>query len=276
MLELASPEDDGLTIPRVGEWSHDKHHFLLRYIDAFTTAMRGKRWSGLHYIDLFAGAGIERLSQSNRLDWGSPLIAAQSPYAFRRLHLCERNAEKHQALLARIQRYAQARQIQLLRGDANEKVSEVVAAIPPHSLSLAFLDPYGLHLDYETLRSLASQRADLIIFFPDRLDILRNWETYYWGNPDSNLDRVLGGNSNWRAIRDGTPKNRWARAFRDLYVAQIGKLGYAQFEYEPIPSTGRRLYWLVFCSRSEVGGKIWRNVSLRKPDRQNTFDFGAQ
>lgn len=52
-----SPTDDGLEISTVGEWSRDKHHFLSRYIDAFTNAMKKKGWSGLHYIDLFAGAG---------------------------------------------------------------------------------------------------------------------------------------------------------------------------------------------------------------------------
>jgi hypothetical protein len=45
----------------VGPWSAAKHHFLRRYIDAFTTAMRAKGWRGLNYIDLFASAGIERI-----------------------------------------------------------------------------------------------------------------------------------------------------------------------------------------------------------------------
>lgn len=61
MPELPPPDDDGLIIPEVGEWSRDKHHFLRRYIHAFTTAMKDKGWSGLHYIDLFAGAGMERI-----------------------------------------------------------------------------------------------------------------------------------------------------------------------------------------------------------------------
>jgi hypothetical protein len=59
VFHLDPPEDDGLYIPEVGAWSADKHHFLRRYIDAFTTAMKGKKWDGLHYIDLFASAGIE-------------------------------------------------------------------------------------------------------------------------------------------------------------------------------------------------------------------------
>lgn len=58
MPEIPVPKDDGLYIPTVGEWSRDKHYYLGRYIHAFTTSMKDKKWSGLYYIDLFAGAGI--------------------------------------------------------------------------------------------------------------------------------------------------------------------------------------------------------------------------
>ena len=63
MFQLEPPHDDGLVIPEVGEHSKYKHHFIRRYIDAFTTAMKSKRWSGLHYVDLFAGA-CDRSSHS--------------------------------------------------------------------------------------------------------------------------------------------------------------------------------------------------------------------
>jgi three-Cys-motif partner protein len=273
MLELPPPEDDGLIIPTVGEWARDKHHFLLRYIDAFTTSMRKKRWSGFHYIDLFAGAGIARLRKSKRLEWGSPLIAAQARYPFDGLHFCERDDAKFEALHVRVDRLAPKAAPQVLHGDANVRVGEIVSDIPEHSLTLAFLDPSGLHLDYETLRKLAERRADLIIYFPDRLDILRNWEAYYWDNPNSNLDRVMGPNVDWRSVRDNTVRSRWVQAFLKLYQQQIEKLGYAEFEYEPIPSSGRRLYWLIFCSRHKAGSKIWRGIAQKKPDDQQTFDF---
>ena len=38
MFDLPEPQDDGLFTPVVGPWSQHKHHFLRRYIDAFTTA----------------------------------------------------------------------------------------------------------------------------------------------------------------------------------------------------------------------------------------------
>jgi hypothetical protein len=32
MHQLSVPQDDGLIIPKVGQWSKDKHYFLNRYI----------------------------------------------------------------------------------------------------------------------------------------------------------------------------------------------------------------------------------------------------
>lgn len=273
MFELEPPKDDGLYIPTVGDWSRDKHHFLRRYIDAFTTAMRDKAWSGLHYIDLFAGAGIERLQSSGDLDWGSPLIAAQSSVPFHGIHLCELNEKRYAALRARVDRFRPDAQI--VQGDANLVVAEIIREVPTKSLSLVFLDPYGLHLHFATLQILAGKRTDLIIFFPDHLDALRNCEWVYHDDPNSNLDRVLGVGSGWRTALESRPGDRWAQLLRERYEAQIRTLGYQFFDYERITMKNRPLYLLIFCSRSNVGLQIWRNIARKKPDDQNTFDFSS-
>lgn len=272
-MKLPPPPDDGLETPEVGEWARDKHHFLRRYIDAFTTAMRKKRWAGLHYIDLFAGAGIARLKKSRELDWGSPLIAAQATHPFDKLHLCEKKLALFQALETRLSGLVHRERFQLLRGDANKQVHKIAADIPPRTLSLAFLDPHNLALEYRTLQALASIRADLIMYFPDQLDIFRNWRAYYRDNPDSKLDRALGRGSDWRARLEAAPKGQEVKVLLEIYERQIRKLGYTQFEWEPIPSTGKRLYWLIYCSRAQIGADIWRRISQTKPDQQRTFGF---
>jgi three-Cys-motif partner protein len=275
MFELPPPVDDGLFIPEVGSWSIHKHHFLRRYIDAFTTAMRQKRWSGLHYVDLFAGAGVERIKDSGSLEWGSALIAAQAPHRFSRLHLCELDRKRFDALRMRVSKLGQAVEPQLICGDANLVAAEVMSAHPPRSLSLAFLDPHGLHLNFDTLGVLSRRKVDLIIFFPDHLDALRNWEAVYHDDPNSNLDRVLG-TPVWRTRLDATARTNWAQVLGDLYIEQIGKLGYRCFESERISlPNGRFLYKLIYCSASSVGQKIWRGISMRKPGGQGTLDFGA-
>jgi three-Cys-motif partner protein len=270
MFNLEPPQDDGLCIPEVGEWSKDKHYFLQRYIDAFTNSMKNKKWSSLHYIDLFAGAGIERLKDSRKLEWGSPLIAAQAPHSFSSLHICEKDPEKFQSLSVRLQRYSN---IQLLQGDANEKISEIICQIPSRSLTLAFLDPYGLHLNFDTIKQLSSRRADLILFFPDRLDMVRNWQAYYFRDNESNLDKFLGEGVDWRTTLMNTARNRYADELLKLYETQLCGLGYRPFDPKRISVKGRPLYRLLFCCKDVTGLKLWHNISLKEPDGQRTFDF---
>jgi len=271
MFELDTPQDDGLYIPTVGDWSRDKHWFLTRYIDAFTTSMKDKQWQGLHYIDLFAGAGIERLKTSEELHWGSPLIAAQSTHPFTGLHLCEKNKRKHSALKSRIEKFRADAQV--LHGDANKQIAEIVKTIPSGSLSLAFLDPYGLHLEYDTLKVLSEIRCDLIILFPDRVDALRNWEKNYLHNPNSNLDRCLGTGSDWRSILNKTPHDRLCETLRDLYIEQIRDLGYNEIEFERIEANKHPLYVLILCSRHHLASELWRGISSKKRDGQRTLPF---
>lgn len=271
MPKLPQPKDDGLIIPVVGAQSTEKHYFLQHYINVFTRSMKGK-WS-LHFIDLFAGGGIERLRGSNRLQWGSPMLAVHASKPFDRLHLCELDREKYAALKVRIGRYRPDSQI--LNGDANEQVENIARAIPARrALSLAFLDPYGLQLDFTTLELVTNLKADLIIFFPDRLDILRNWQRYYYDNPDSKLDRYLGLDSNWRAVLDGTPPGQRVEALKALYRTRLReKLHYPVVEHERIPTGGRPLYYLVFCSRSKLAEEFWKKITRKKPDGQRTWDF---
>jgi len=272
MSGIEPPQDDGLCIPQVKAHSAHKHHFLRRYIDAFTTAMKNKPWSGLHYVDLFAGAGIERI-EGVGLDWGSPLIAAQAKHPFSQLHLCELNRNKYDALVERTRRFPQPADPQLEHGDANELIKAIALQIPRDSLTLAFLDPYGLDLHFSTLEELSSHRSDLIIFFPDHLDALRNWKQVYSGRPDSKLDRVLNTDS-WHQKMAEVPSYRWSDVLTEVYVQQIKNLGYQYFEFERIKMlTGQPLYKLIFCSASEVGADIWRRISTRKPGGQRGFDF---
>jgi three-Cys-motif partner protein len=277
-FELPEPVDDGLFIPEVGPWSRDKHHFLRRYLDAFTTSMNPKAWKSLHYVDLFSGAGIERLTevdQGLRLDWGSPLIAAQLPRGFDRLHLVEMEDKRFAALSARIAKFPAKHPPQLLQGDANIFVDAVVREIPSGSLSVAFLDPFGLHLHFSTLKKLAARRMDFIIFFPDHTDALRNWELLYEEDTNSNLDLVLG-HAPWREEKRKTPQDGWSDMLTRLYEGQIRTLGYQHFSYERICRTdGRHLYKLIFCCKDKAGGTIWNNISRQKRSGQRGFDFGV-
>jgi three-Cys-motif partner protein len=237
----------------------------------FGTSMKNK-WKELHYIDLFAGSGITKLKDKEKLGWGSPLIAAQNPKkVINKLHLCEKNKEKYHALKTRIKSIENPPEIQIFNADGNKKAKKIIDDIPRDSLCLSFLDPYGLHLNFETIKILSQRRGDLIIFYPDKLDILRNWHEYYYDNPKSNLDLFLGADSNWREVLSNTASANYVDKFANIYQNQLHKIGYNYTSKERIPAKGRELYLLIFASKSKFALKLWtENVSI-KANGQRTF-----
>ena len=207
------------------------------------------------------------------LDWGSPLIAAQLPTKFQKLHLVESEKRRFDALGERLKKVLASAQVQLLRGDANDVASKIVQSIPTGALSVAFLDPYGLHLRFNTLRQLANRKMDLIIFFPDHTDALRNWRMLYEDDQNSNLDLVLN-SAPWRQQKEQIAPSGWSDMLTRLYVTEIKKLGYLHFDYERICRTdGRHLYKLIFCSKDKAGATIWANTARKNRQGQLGLDF---
>ncbi len=155
------------------------------------------------------------------------------------------------------------------------QVPVIAQAIPEKTLSLCFLDPYGLHIDLQTMKTLTVKRMDLIVFFPDRVDALRNWAAYYLDNPESNLDRCFGSSIDWRARLRQTPAHRQAEVLRDTYVEVIRtELKYSEIDFERITTTsGQPLYYLIFCSRDPAGSRLWRRIAAKKPDGQRHFTW---
>lgn len=258
-----APVDDGLPIPIVGGWSRRKYHFLGRYLDAFTTAMKDK-WRELHYIDLFAGAGIARFEASQELAFSSAMLAGRVRYPFTQLHLCDADPSNTRALAVRLKDSRCPSPPRIVTGDANAHISYLLAGVPSRgALCITFADPFGLHLDFETVREIATRQSDLIVLVADNMDALRNWATYYVDNPESNLDRFMG-QPGWRDVLRSAPSDRIAKSIRSMYQTQLEGLQYKYFDSISVQNrSGRDIYSLMYASRSEAGIKIWRGISMK-------------
>jgi three-Cys-motif partner protein len=170
-------EDDGLPTRKVNHWTEDKLYFWNTYIHITTMAMVGKRaWSGgLVYVDLFGGPGVCVLKESKRRIPGSPLIAANAPKPFSRILICEKNAALADACKARLAASPARDRSHVFAGDCNELAQHVASMIPDRALTLAFIDPTGLHAWFETIATLSERgRVDLLVLFADAYDIQRN------------------------------------------------------------------------------------------------------
>lgn len=256
--------DDGLPTRTTHAGTFDKLWWWNRYVSITTAALVGRRsWPAkLAYVDLFAGPGILTSKIEERRLPGSPMIAAHAPKPFDRLIFCEQNKRLAAICKKRLDAWGAADQSIVLPGDCNERIGDVAAAIPPDCLTLAFVDPTGLHARFETLEVLTTGRSvDLLILFADRMDIVRNIERYH-DEVSPKLDAMLGSRSGWReqwtALENRSAENI-CRMFNRIYEQELReRLGYTEFGAEVIKMrSGRGLYTILFASRHPLGKEFW-------------------
>lgn len=146
-------------------------------------------------------------------------------------------------------------------GDANTQVDNILTRVPLRkTLCMAFVDPFGLHFDFETARKLAQRKTDLIILLADRMDALRNWRTYYLSNPESTFDRFMG-ESGWREDFLNANSDQFVERLQRRYQAQLQSLGYIYFDYVRIANhLGVGLYKLLFASKNPKGLDFWQKA----------------
>ena len=166
MEAYLQPQDDGLPIREFGPWVAEKLDYLKRYIDVFETSMR-KKWSTRHYIDLFAGTGKCICRKTRQVYLGSPLLSLTTKHPFTDYFFVDSDPDCILDLQQRCSASSLNERIRFTVDDANRvagKIVEQIQGVP--SLNLAFLDPDGLELRWETVATLAQiEKLDLIIHY---------------------------------------------------------------------------------------------------------------
>ena len=142
------------------------------YLKSFTQALRSK-FTQLWYIDAFAGTGErtvrldaapatlfddetpEKLEQRK----GSAQIAIDVKPIFDRLVFMD-SSPKHCEALRALAQVNSDRRIDVLHGDANEEIPRLIKRHDwRFSRAVMFLDPYGMSVNWETLKSIRDTQA---------------------------------------------------------------------------------------------------------------------
>jgi three-Cys-motif partner protein len=255
---------DGLLARSVGLWSKEKLRVVGNYMGIFTGSMKPK-WKGLTYVDLFAGPGICVVEDTGEELRGSPLLALDTRKPFDTVLCVEQDDEARDTLEQRLRRHARGNTAEVLPGDCNAIIGQVISKMPRGFLSLVFIDPEGVSgLEADTMRALADQRlfVDLIILFPQGMSMNRNRWQWVGAVDDTPLDRVLGGRE-WRT--SPTPE---VVQFMEL----LRGLGFIFVESAGCAFKNRRgvqLYYLVFASKSITAVNFWAKIS--RDDAQSTL-----
>jgi three-Cys-motif partner protein len=275
------PEDDGLPIRVFGPWTSVKLDYLSRYIEIFETSMKEKPWRQRNYIDLFSGTGKYREEENGAVFLGSALRAITAKHPFTHYYFVDSVEDSIQILKTRTQVVSGT--AKYYRGDANKKVQQIVSDIQSvddkrqpgkwSSLNLAFLDPDGLELEWQTVKTLASlYTMDLIIYY-SQYGLNINFKNCYQSKTDTDIDKFFGSDE-WRKIyekwQSRSSMSGIHRELIDFYKDNLLKLGYLDIHeeesnLEPIMRNTKQapLYRLLFASKNKRGHDFWKTVTER-------------
>jgi three-Cys-motif partner protein len=256
---------DGLVVGEVGAWATEKHDRLRKYIQASHGA-RAKFLppvgrGGASYIELYSGAGRSLITGTNQIIDGSAVAAFKaardSGRRFSEMHLSDLDEQNSAALAQRIKALGGAATSYV--GDANIVVDQVMSAINPYGLHLAFLDPFNLaQLPFSIIeKMLRVQRMDMIIHLSLQ-DLQRNLDEY--SCVGGTLDIFAPG---WRDVVDVRQSIVALRAaIIEYWLGAIRSLGTHPATGIPLIVGGKnqRLYWLIFLSSNPLGQKLWNDV----------------
>lgn len=240
-----------------GNWSDVKLNAVREYFSAYNRALSQTSFTRV-YIDGFAGGGrvkptqrakendkfsndyelfspiAERVSDELTVDeievaeaekfrHGSPLLALEADPPFHEFIFIERDAE----VLAELQKQvneagtANGRSIQYICEDANDALSRISCLNWRAQRATLFLDPFALHVRWETLVAIAGTQAmDMWLLFPamavNRM-LPRNAEVpEAWAK---RLDETFG-DSSWRQAFYAKPEPPATQdMFQDLLPA---------------------------------------------------------
>lgn len=268
-------QESKLKFDEIGYWSEMKLDIIKDYASEYSKILSAQKTPKLYhvYIDAFSGAGKHISRKTGDFVPGSPMNALQVMPPFREYYLIDLNREKVGAL----QKIAGERpDVHVYEGDCNSiLLSEVFPKVKYENYrrGLCLLDPYGLHLNWEIIKTAGQSRSiDMFLNFPVA-DMNRN---VLWHNPQEvdskDIERMnaFWGDESWRKIAYSSTGNLFgflekednetvAEAFRE----RLKKV--AQFKNVPKPlpmrnSRGATVYYFFFASQKPVANRIIEHI----------------
>jgi three-Cys-motif partner protein len=274
--------DDGLMTAEVGRWSLEKYRLLALYDTLFAQGMR-HQWDVRVYLDLFCGPGRARLRGTPYLIETSPLIALRVPDPFDTYIFCDENPQAIDALRRRVTQEFPAADATYLVGNCNDRIAEIVAAIPKASrartvLSLCFLDPYGIgELKFRTIQALSRFRMDFLMLLALAMDANR-FQALYVQEDNPTIDEFLGDRT-WRSAWQTVQRRGigFRHFLAERFAGQMTAVGYLPMGLETMlevrsSEQNLPLYHLAFFSKHPRGYQFWKEACKYGTDQLTLFN----
>ena len=261
---------DGLPARSSGSWARTKHHYLHRYCDITTKALRKKFPGGVVYLDAMAGPGL-CIEEKTKAEFpGSPFVALD--YPFSEYWLVEEDPELYAALKTRISNHPKEARIKLKNQNWTDLVTSGALKFGADTLVIAFVDPTGIsQMPWSAVQALLHlPRVDVLATIQYRLGIVWNAKQYKRAKSmDTALDRFLD-SSRWREWQD-RDATEFGQMAIDAFISKVGDEGFKTGRQIPV-GEDQALYRLALFSRHPLADKFWKETV--KVDKEGQPDFG--
>lgn len=163
-----------------GNWTEEKIEAFMKYVRAYLEIMKERPYYRLLYFDGFAGSGtINPDENSEQLIQGvaTQVLSITQPREFDAYLFVEKNPDHAQSLRELIDSRFSEKRVRVVEGDCNERLLQLAAFMrtpaQKNDRALAFIDPYGMQLSWNTLVSLRGVKMDVWILVPTGMGIVR-------------------------------------------------------------------------------------------------------
>jgi three-Cys-motif partner protein len=265
-----------MKLDQIGFWSEIKLEIIKKYAGAYTSIMKKQAWcKGYVYIDAFAGAGKHISRKTGEMVSGSPLNALEISPPFTEYYFIDLDEERAEVFNALAKENPN---IHPYHGDCNEVlVKDIFPKLgwDTFKRALCILDPYGLHLKWETIKKAAELKTvDIFINFPI-MDMNRNvlFADFDKAEPED-IARMndFWGDESWKDLLYKEQKTLFGEtqhirveSYHTLakeFTKRLKKAGFKSVP-EPILMTNIKngpLYYLYFASQKDVANNIIKDI----------------
>jgi three-Cys-motif partner protein len=269
-------------LDEIGYWSEIKLDIVRKYATAYSTVLAAQRGIRGHvYVDAFAGAGIHISKRTGEFVPGSPLNALNVQPPFTEFHFIDLDGGRAQGLRSMA---ADRPDVHVYEGDCNRILLDQVfprVRYGDYKRALCLLDPYGLNLNWEVMRTAGKERSiEIFLNFmvmdmnmnvlkhdrskvrPDQAARLNT----FWGDESWQMAGYSTTNGLFGEIESKNTNDALAQAFRKR-LKDVAGFAYVP---EPIPmrnNSGAIIYYLFFASPNKTGARIVTEIFQKYRER---------
>lgn len=263
-------------LDEIGYWSEIKLDIIREYAQAYSKILSAQKHPKLKhiYIDGFAGAGVHISRQTREFTPGSPLNALLVNPPFAEYHLVDLDKGKANTLREITKNNPS---VSVYEGNCNEILLNQVmpkARFEDYARGLCVLDPYGLHLNWEVVKSAGGMKSvELFLNFPImdmNMNVLWHDSSAVSQTQKDRMD-AFWGDSTWKDVAYTKEQDLFGEVEKkadNIVIVNAYKKrlkSHAGFKYvqEPLPmrnTKGTVIYYLFFASHKPVAVEIVKDI----------------